>query len=178
MGALGDAGAVVTNDGVLAEKVRLLRNYGSKVKYHNEINGVNSRMDEIQAAALKVGLKYLDDGNRERRRIAEKYLHRIKNPLVTFQIPYAGAKHVYHLFPVFIKERDRFREFLKENGIDTAVHYPIPPYVAECYKNWGYVWEDFPKACRYAREEVSLPLYAGMPGDEVDYVIEVVNRFR
>lgn len=178
LGALGDAGAVVTNDDQLAEKVRLLRNYGSKVKYHNEINGVNSRMDEIQAAVLKVGLKYLKDGNRERQRIAEKYLEKIKNPLVSFQISYPEADHVYHLFPILVKERDRFQAFLKKKGIDTAVHYPIPPYVAECYQKWEYDWEDFPNACRYARQEVSLPIYAGMPEEEIDYVIKIVNQFQ
>lgn len=178
LGALGDAGAIVTDDDELAMKLRMLRNYGSKVKYHNEMNGVNSRMDEVQASVLKVGLKYLDEGNNERRRIAARYLSEIKNDLVTFQKPYEGAEHVYHLFPVLVEERDRFQAFLKDNGIGTAVHYPIPPYVAECYKSWGYEWEDFPNACRYARQEVSLPMYAGMPENEVDWVIETVNRFR
>ena len=177
LGALGDAGAVVTNDDELAQKVRLLRNYGSKVKYHNEINGLNSRMDEVQAAILQVGLKYLEAGNEERQRIAKRYLTEINNPFVSFQNVYQEAKHVYHLFPVLVEERERFQSYLKENGVGTQVHYPIPPYVADCYKEWGYAWEDFSNACRFAQQEVSLPIYAGMLEEEIDYVIEVVNRF-
>lgn len=177
LGAFGDAGAIVTNNDELAEKVRLLRNYGSKIKYHNEIVGVNSRMDEIQAALLQVGLKYLDEGNKERQRIAEKYLAQITNPLVLPQKTDPKVNHVYHLFPVLVKERDRFQAYLKEYGIGSAVHYPIPSYMAECYKKWGYAWGDFPNACRYAKQEVSLPIYAGMPEEEIDYVIKIVNRF-
>lgn len=177
LGALGDAGAIVTNNDEIAEKVRLIRNYGSNVKYHNEMNGVNSRMDEIQAAVLQVGLKYLEEGNRERQRIAKRYLTEIKNALVTFPSYYLEADHVYHIFPVLLEKRDRFQAFMMENGIGTAVHYPIPPYMAECYKEWGYIWEAFPNACRYARQEVSLPIYVGMPEEEIDYVIATVNRF-
>lgn len=178
LGALGDAGAIITNDEKLADKIRLLRNYGSRVKYHNEIKGVNSRMDEIQAAILQVGLKHLEEGNKERQRIAKRYLTEIRNPLVKFQICYPEASHVYHLFPILVKDRDEFQNFLNQRGIGTAVHYPIPPYVAECYKEWNYNWEDFPNACRYARQEVSLPIYAGMPEDEISYVIETVNQFK
>lgn len=177
LGALGDAGAIVTDDDEIAGKVRLLRNYGSKVKYHNEINGVNSRMDEIQAAVLQVGLKYLEDGNKERQRIADRYLTEIKNPLVKFQQPYSEANHVYHLFPVLVEERERFQAFLKENGISTAIHYPIPPYVAECYSKWGYKWEDFPNAAYFAKHEVSLPIYCGLPDEEIQYVIDVINKY-
>lgn len=177
LGALGDAGAIITDDDEIADKIRFFRNYGSKVKYHNETNGINSRMDEIQAAVLQVGLKYLEDGNKERQRIANRYLSEIKNPLIIFQKSYPEVNHVYHLFPILVKERDRFQLFLKKNGIDTAVHYPIPPYVAECYREWGYKWEDFPNAAYYARHEVSLPIYAGMPDEEVQYVIDVINRY-
>ena len=177
LGALGDAGALVTNDDEMAEKLRLLRNYGSKVKYHNEINGVNSRMDEVQAAALQVGLKHLDDSNAERIRLADKYKSGIKNEKVLIPPVRDGVTHVYHLFPVIVEERDRFQKYLADNGIKTQVHYPIPPYVADCYAGWGYEWTDFRNACRYACQEVSLPIYAGMPDEEVDYVIEVVNRF-
>ncbi|MDO4332596.1 MAG: DegT/DnrJ/EryC1/StrS family aminotransferase [Eubacteriales bacterium] len=177
LGAFGDAGAIVTNNDEIAEKIRLLRNYGSKKKYYNEINGINSRMDEVQAAVLQIGLKYLEEGNKERQKIANRYLTEIKNPLVQFQVPYAESNHVYHLFPVLVQERDRFQNFLKEHGIGTAVHYPIPPYVAECYKEWGYQWSDFPNAARYARQEISLPIYAGLPDEEVQYVIDVINRY-
>ncbi len=178
LGALGDAGAIVTNNDELAKKIRLFRNYGSKVKYHNETNGVNSRMDEIQAAILQVGLKYIGDGNKERQRIAGRYLTEIKTPLVVFPALYPEANHVYHLFPVLVEERERFQIFMNDNGIETAVHYPIPPYVAQCYKSWGHAWEDFSNACRYAKQEVSLPIYAGMPEDEIDYVISTINNYK
>lgn len=177
LGAWGDAGAIVTDDDKLAEKIRLLRNYGSKVKYHNEINGVNSRMDEIQAAMLKVGLKYLDQGNVERRHQAQMYIEGIKNPKITIPPVYKEAYHVYHLFPVLVKDRDEFQKYLIENHIKTQVHYPIPPYVAECYREWGYQWNDFPNAARYANEEVSLPIYVGLPDEEIQYVIDVINRY-
>lgn len=177
LGALGDAGAVITDNDELAERIRLLRNYGSKVKYHNEINGVNSRLDEIQAAVLKVGLEHLDEGNTKRRHQAQMYMDGIKNEKVVIPPVYKDVYHVYHLFPVLVEDRDGFQEYLSENGIKTQVHYPIPPYVAECYKDWCYQWSDFRNAERYAKHEVSLPIYAGLPDEEVQYVINVINRY-
>ncbi len=177
LGAFGDAGAVITNDDEIADKVRLLRNYGSRIKYYNEINGVNSRMDEIQAALLKVGLKYLDEGNEERRRQAQLYKDGIKNRKVTVPDAYKEVYHVYHLFPVLVEERDDFQKYLKTNGVNTQVHYPVPPYVAQCYENFGHQWDDFPNAARYARQEVSLPIYVGMPDEEIRYVISVINAY-
>lgn len=177
LGALGDAGAIITDDDELAEKVRLLRNYGSKIKYHNEINGVNSRMDEVQAAILKVGLKYLDEGNADRRRQAKLYRDGIKNPKIIIPEEYENVYHVYHLFPILVEDREDFQKYLTENGVKTQVHYPIPPYVAECYKDWGYKWSDFPNAERYAKHEVSLPIYCGIPDEEIQYVIDVINRY-
>ncbi len=177
LGALGDAGAIITDDNELAEKIRLLRNYGSKVKYHNEINGVNSRMDEVQAAVLKVGLSHLEEGNAERRHQAQMYVGGINNPKVIIPPVYEEVFHVYHLFPVLVEDRDDFQNYLAENGVKTQVHYPIPPYVAECYKDWGYQWSDFPNAERYAKQEVSMPIYAGLSDEEVRYVIDVINRY-
>ncbi len=177
LGAMGDAGAIATNDDVLAEKLRLLRNYGSRIKYHNEINGVNSRMDEVQAALLKVGLKHMAEGTDERKRQAEMYKAGIKNAKVSIPPVYEAAGHVYHLFPVLVQDREGFQNYLKENGVNTQVHYPIPPYVAECYGAWGYRWSDFPNAEKYAKQEVSLPIYAGMPVEETQYVIDVINRY-
>ena len=177
LGAFGDAGAIITNDVEIAERVRLLRNYGSRVKYHNEINGVNSRMDEIQAAVLKVGLQYLEDGNIMRKHQAEMYKKGLKNPKVTIPSVYSEADHVYHLFPVLVEDRDEFQKYLKENGINTQVHYPIPPYIAECYSEWGYKWEDFPNTAYYAKHEVSLPIYCGLPDEELQYVIDVINKW-
>lgn len=178
LGALGDAGAIVTDDDELAEQIMLLRNYGSKIKYHNEINGVNSRMDEIQAALLKVGLKYLDRGNEERRRQANMYRAGIINKKIIIPEEYKEAYHVYHLFPILVEDRDRFQKYLKDHGVNTQIHYPIPPYVAECYKEWGYKWSDFPNAERFARQEVSLPIYAGIQDCEIQYVIDVINRYQ
>ena len=175
LGAFGDAGAIMTNDDEIAATVRLLRNYGSKVKYHNEINGVNSRMDELQAAVLQVGLKYLEEGNEERRRQAKRYRECIGNNKVRIPEEYDAVYHVYHLFPVLVDDRDGFQKYLKDNGVYTQVHYPIPPYVAECYKDWGYKWEDFPNAAYYARHEVSLPIYCGLPDEEQQYVIDVIR---
>ena len=177
LGACGDAGAIITNDDEIAETVRLLRNYGSKVKYHNKIKGVNSRLDEVQAAILQVGLKYFDDGNEERRRQARIYKTEIKNDKVRIPEEYDDAHHVYHLFPVLVDDQDDFRKILKENGINTQVHYPIPPYMAECYSEWGYRWEDFPNAAYFARHEVSLPIYYGLPDDELRYVIDMINKY-
>ncbi len=177
LGALGDAGAIVTDDDEIAERIRLLRNYGSKIKYHNEINGVNSRMDEVQAAALRVGLKYVEDGNRMRQHQAKLYLEGLKNSKVIIPPVYEEVNHVYHLFPVLVEDRDAFQSYLKDNGVNTQVHYPIPPYVAECYKDWGYQWSDFPNAARYANQEVSLPVYAGLTDEEVQYVIDIINRY-
>ncbi len=177
LGAMGDAGAVVTNDSILAERLRMLRNYGSKVKYHNEINGVNSRMDEVQAAVLGVGLKYLEEGNRERIRIAERYKAGISNEQVKILSVRDESTHVYHLFPVLCDRRDEVKDYLESEGIKTQIHYPTPPYVADCYKDWGYKWSDYPMAERFSKKELSLPIYAGMPEDEVDRVIETVNGF-
>jgi len=177
LGAFGDAGAIVTNDKELAERVSMLRNYGSRIKYHNEISGVNSRMDEIQAAILQVGLKYVASGTEDRRRQAYLYKKGITNSKVVIPKTYENAGHVYHLFPVLVDGRECFQEYLLSKGIHTQVHYPIPPYVAECYSKWGYKWEDYPKAAYYATHEVSLPIYAGLPDDELQYVIDTINMW-
>lgn len=177
LGAFGDAGAIVTSDDEIAERVKLLRNYGSKVKYHNEINGINSRMDEVQAAVLKIGLKYLNDGNSERIRQAEMYKNGITNPKVVIPPVYDNVNHVYHLFPVLVEDREAFQSYLNENGIGTQVHYPIPPYVADCYSNWGFKWNDFPNSEKFANSEVSLPIYAGLPDEEIQFVIDVINKY-
>lgn len=177
LGALGDAGAVVTNDDDLADKVRMLRNYGSRVKYHNESIGRNSRLDEIQAAILSVGLKHINETNEIRVNIANRYLENIYNDKV--KLPYCDphATHVYHLFPVLVDDQRLFQEYMSNHGIKTQVHYPIPPYVAKCYKDQGYDWSDFPNASYIAKHEVSLPIYRGMKQEDVDAVIKAVNEY-
>ena len=181
LGALGDAGAVVTNDDELADKLRMLRNYGSRVKYHNESIGRNSRLDEVQAACLSVGLKHLDECNHIRIRIAEKYLKEIHNPKVRLPHTDQHATHVYHLFPVIVDDQQEFQKFMEEQGIKTQVHYPIPPYAAECYLNTAAGVLDgkhkYPNADYIAKHEVSLPIYSGMDIADVEAVIEAVNKY-
>lgn len=177
LGALGDAGAIVTNDDKLAYKVRMLRNYGSYVKYHNESIGRNSRLDEIQAAVLSVGLRHLDEMNSIRISIAEKYLSFIKNPKVKLPVTDQKATNVYHLFPVIVDNQQGFQKYMEEQGIKTQVHYPIPPYVAECYKDQGHNWSDYPNAAFIAQHEVSLPIYSGMPDEDIAAIIKAVNEY-
>lgn len=177
LGALGDAGALLTDDAVLAEKIRMLRNYGSRVKYRNESIGVNSRLDEIQAAVLGVGLSHLDEMNAIRMEIAKKYLRGINHPKVKLPEIADNASHVFHLFPVIVDDQKKFRDYLLGQGVKSQVHYPIPPYAAECYKYQGHSLREFPNASYIAAHEVSLPLYAGMPDEEVEYVVKVVNAY-
>ena len=177
LGAFGDAGAVVTDNAELAEKLRMPRNYGSRVKYHNEITGVNSRLDEMQAALLRVKLKHLAELTAERKNIAARYLAGIKNPVLRLPQLREGADHVYHQFVVMTEKRDEFKEYLKNNGIDTVIHYPIPPHLAECYKTLGLKKGDLPIAERYAGEVLSLPMFNGMTEAEIAYVIDVCNGY-
>ena len=181
LGALGDAGAVCTNDEELADKVRMLRNYGSRTKYHNESIGRNSRLDEVQAAMLSVGLQHLDECNAVRIAIAEKYLKEIKNEKVTLPVTDQKATHVFHLFPVIVDDQKKFQEYLLEKGVKTQVHYPVPPFLAECYAGTDAGIADgktrFPVASRIATHEVSLPIYHGMPEADVEEVIRVVNGY-
>lgn len=177
LGAFGDAGAIVTDDAALAEKIRMLRNYGSKEKYHNEICGVNSRLDEIQAALLRVKLGHLPELIEERKKIAAHYMAEIRNPHIVLPETRNGAGHVYHQFVVRTAARDHFKNYLAENGIETVIHYPIPPHLAECYVNLGYGRGSFPVAERYADEVLSLPMFNGMRADEIAYVIDTVNSY-
>ncbi len=177
LGALGDSGAVITNDPALADRVRKLRNYGSGVKYVNELEGVNSRLDEVQAAVLQVGLRHLDEGNEYRRRIAERYLKGVRSDLVTLPVTRPGAEHVYHVFAVLSEHRDALQKHLADKGVKTLIHYPIPPHLQECYARLGYGRGSFPVSEAYAQNELSLPIYMGMPDEDVEAVIEAVNSF-
>jgi dTDP-4-amino-4,6-dideoxygalactose transaminase len=178
LGAFGDAGAVVTDSEELAERVRLLRNYGSVKKYYHEIEGVNSRLDEFQAALLSAKLKHMTDLEDDRRRVAEKYLKEITNPLIGLPRITEGFKHVWHLFVVKCNQRDELQEFLSDNGIGTQIHYPVPPHLSGAYKRFGYKKGDFPITEDYADTVLSLPLYNGMTNEEVDYVIQKINEFK
>ena len=178
LGAFGDAGAIVTDDEELYKKLKMLRNYGSEKKYHNQIEGVNSRLDEMQAALLRVKLSHIEKLNAERVVIAGRYNDEIKNPAI--QLPIMRAmenNHVYHQYVIRTKERDRFQKYLADNGIKTVIHYPIPPHLAECYGYLGYKKGDFPIAEQYAEEVLSLPMFNGIADKEIRYLIRVVNAY-
>lgn len=177
LGGFGDGGMVATDDEELAKNLRMLRNYGSEVKYHNKLEGVNSRLDEMQAALLRVKLSHLDELNDERKRIAEKYLSGIKNSRLQLPKLRAGSEHVYHQFVVCTERRDEFEKYLEDSGIKTVIHYPIPPHLAECYGRLGYKRGDFPIAEKYADEVLSLPMFNGMTDEEINFVIEVCNGY-
>ena len=177
LGAFGDAGAVVTDDKAFADKLRMMRNYGSRVRYYNEIEGLNSRLDEMQAALLRVKLKYLDALNDERTRLAAAYNNGIKNDKIILPDVRDGADSIYHQYVIRCKERDALQKFLQEQDIQTQIHYPIPPHLADCYKRLGHKKGEFPLAERYAREVLSIPIYTGMTGAEQQYVIEKLNEF-
>lgn len=177
LGALGDAGAVVTDDPKLAEKVRALRNYGSDYKYHHIYIGKNSRLDELQAAFLAAKLPHVDRMNAERRRIANRYLAEINNPAVTLPCVLPDTVPVWHIFAIRCGQRDRLAEYLEEKGIGVNQHYPIPMHLQKCYKGLGLKRGDLPIAEEISATELSIPMYYGMTEDEISYVIDCVNKF-
>lgn len=177
LGALGDAGAAVCNDKELADKIRALSNYGSDYKYHHIYQGNNSRLDEMQAAFLSVKLKDLDRVNEERRIIASKYLERINNDKIILPFVSDDVEHVWHIFSVRCQYRDDLEKYLNDNGISTNKHYPIPIHLQQCYTDLNYKEEDFPIAEEISKTQLSLPLFYGMRDEEVEYVIDVINKF-
>lgn len=177
LGAFGDAGAVVTDDEALAKTLRMLRNYGSEKKYHNKLVGVNSRLDELQAALLRVKLAHLGEVIAERERIASAYLAGIKNPRIRLPEVRGNANHVWHQFVVQTEDRDAFQSYLASHGIKTVIHYPIPPHLAECYASLGHHEGDYPITEHMAKTVLSLPMFNGMREDEVQYVVETVNAY-
>ena len=177
LGALGDAGAVVSNDESLMEKVRALGNYGSDYKYHHIYKGNNSRLDELQAAFLAAKLPHLDRMNENRRATAQKYLEGIRNPAVVLPCVPENVCPVWHIFAIRCNRRTELEKYLNENGIGTNKHYPIPMHLQECYKDLGFHKGDFPIAEEISETELSLPMYYGMTDAEVQYVIETVNCF-
>lgn len=177
IGAFGDAGAVTTNCDEVAERVMMLRNYGSKVKYKHELLGINSRLDELQAAILGVSLKHVEDGNRERNEIASKYCREIKNGKVKTPEIRPESNHVFHVFPLICENRDGLYNYLLEKGIHAQIHYPIPCHLAECYAELGYKKGQLPNSEFYAEHELSLPIYVGLTGNEIDYIISTINKY-
>jgi len=176
-GAFGDAGCIVTDDEELANKFRVYRNYGSQKRYHNEVVGTNSRLDELQAGLLRVKLSHMDEFNAERCDIAERYMQGIKNPLVTLPQVRPGADSTWHQFVIHCDARDELKDFLAAHEIGTLIHYPIPPHLSEAYHYLGKKVGDYPIAEKHAQEVLSLPMYNGMTQEEIDLVIETVNKF-
>ena len=175
LGALGDAGAVITNDLEIAEKIRALGNYGSDYKYHHIYKGNNSRLDELQAAFLAAKLPLLNKMNAERRRIAQRYLSEITNPLISLPVVGADMVPVWHIFGIRCERRDELEKWLNEKGIGTNKHYPIPMHLQDCYRDLGCREGDFPVAEEISRTELSIPMYYGMEDKEIGYIIEKIN---
>ena len=177
LGALGDAGAVVTNSEELEKKIRALGNYGSDYKYHHIYKGNNSRLDEMQAAFLAAKLPHLERMNEERRRIADLYLNGIKNPEVILPQMAEECVPVWHIFGVRCIRRDELEKYLNENGIGTNKHYPIPMHLQECYADLEIPKGSLPIAEEISATELSLPMYYGMTDEQIRYIIEVVNKW-
>ena len=173
LGALGDAGAVTTNDDQLAEVIRSLANYGSSRKYVFDYIGRNSRIDELHAAVLDVKLKYLDADNQRRNDIATQYIKGIKNPLV--RVPHFSCDSVYHIFPLLCSQRDCLQQYLQDNGVGTVIHYPIPPHKQQCYSDWHALC--YPITEQIHAQELSIPCHQAMTDDEVTKTIELINCF-
>lgn len=177
LGALGDGGAVVTSDEELAKKIRALGNYGSDYKYHHIYQGNNSRLDELQAAFLRVKLPHLDRMNEERQRIASRYINEINNPEVTLPKVIDEVNPVWHVFAIRCSKRDELQDYLNREGISTNKHYPIPIHLQGAYSDLGIKAGALPVAEEISKTQLSLPMYYGLTDEEVDYIIDKVNSF-
>lgn len=175
LGALGDGGAITTNDADLAQTLYALRNYGSEKKYHNEFIGVNSRLDELQAAFLNVKLPHLDSDNERRKTIAKKYLSEIKNDTIILPTWDASDNHVFHLFVIRTENRTALQDYLQEKGIETMIHYPIPPHKQKALAAWHSL--SFPITEQIHNEILSLPISPAMTDEEVECIIEMINKY-
>ena len=180
LGALGDAGAVTTNDAELAEMIKALRNYGSHEKYKNLVPGINSRLDEMQAALLNIKLKYLDKETAHRRKIANIYLQGINNPFIALPLNNIDAEnysqHVWHLFVVRTPHREALQKYLAENGVQTLIHYPIPPHKQQAYKEWNNL--SYPISEKIHNEVISLPISPTLSIEEANQVVTICNNFK
>ena len=175
LGALGDGGSITTNDEEVAIKIRAIANYGSLIKYENIYKGLNSRLDEIQAAILDLKLQFLDADNQQRREIAKIYRENIKNEKIVLPKPYKEESHVWHLFVIRTKNRDKLQEYLKIKGIQTLIHYPIPPHKQNAYKEWNNL--SFPITEKIHKEVLSLPISPAMNKEEAFYIAQILNEF-
>lgn len=177
LGAYGDGGMIITNDEKMAEKLRMLRNYGEVKKYHHRIKGFNSRLDELQAAILRVKLKYLSTWNEARRKNAKLYDELLTNDKITKPVEADYAKHIYHLYVIRSKQRDEVQKFLASAGVGTLIHYPIPIHLQEAYKNLGLKRGALPIAEECADEILSLPMFPELKEVQIERVCEVINQF-
>lgn len=177
MGAFGDAGAVISHDPKLIEDVKTYRNYGSHKHYYNKVVGANSRLDEIQAALLKVRLKYMDEITDERRKLAARYSAELSNLAIITPVEVDKSYAVWHQYVIRCKCRDKLVEYLNEKDIGSIIHYPVPPHLQEAYAYLGHQKGDYPITEEYANEVLSIPMYNGMSVDEQSYVIDALNSF-
>lgn len=175
LGALGDAGAVVSNDAEFTSTLRSLANYGFEKKYVAAYTGRNSRLDELQAAVLDVKLRYLDADNARRQQLSHLYYEGITNPDIILPTRLPDSDNVYHIFPILTPRRDELQQHLQERGIGTIIHYPIPPHKQQCYHKWNAL--SLPITERIANEELSLPLNQTMTEEEAMYVVDTINAF-
>lgn len=177
VGAFGDGGAIVTNDESIAADFRVYRNYGSEKRYYNKVIGTNSRLDEIQAALLRVRLSHIHELTQEREEIAGAYLAKIRNPHLLLPMTAKKASHIWHQFVIRSSKREELISYLNEKEIGTIIHYPIPPHLAEAYQYLGHKEGDYPITETYAKEVLSIPMYNGMTSEEQEFIIDALNRF-
>jgi dTDP-4-amino-4,6-dideoxygalactose transaminase len=181
LGGYGDGGMAVTNDENVARRLRLLRVHGSEERYYHLEIGCNSRLDELQAAVLRVKLNYLDRWNASRRECAERYRRFLTDALLLSYIrlpePTPGNSHIFHQYVVRVQQRDRLRPYLKEKGVDTEIYYPVPLHLQVCYKDLGYKEGDFPEAEKLAKEALALPIYPELTASQQSYVVEQIKTF-
>lgn len=177
LGAFGDAGAIVTDDDGIAEDMRVFRNYGSEKRYYNKVVGANSRLDELQAGLLRVRLGHMEELEAQKRKICERYLRELDGEKFGLPGIREGATHVWHQFVIRSPRRDELAEYLRDKGIGTIIHYPIPPHLSEAYRYLGLREGALPVTESYARSVLSLPLFYGMKEEEQSYVIQWMNRF-
>lgn len=177
LGGFGEGGAVITDDKGTAKQIEILRNYGSEKRYYNKTVGANSRLDELQAGLLRVRLEHIEEITQEREKVAERYRNEIRNVGLILPKMRNHTRTVWHQYVVRTKKRDTLQAYLKENGIGTTIHYPIPPHLSEAYNSLGYCAGDLPVTEQYAEEVLSLPMYNGMTEEEQNWVIQIINEW-
>lgn len=178
LGALGDGGIITTNNQALADKIRMLGNYGASIKYHHEYQGTNSRLDEVQAGFLRIKLRHLDKWNAFRNEVARKYLQKIHNPNIELPLPGDETFYcVWHIFAIRCQRRNALEQYLKEKGISTVKHYPIPMHLQNAYKNLNIVKGSLPLSEEISATELSLPMYYGITDEQIQYVADALNEF-